>query len=392
MPRFVVHERAVEGPATHVLVIGVGKYPHLLRGEAPCQNPDGMGQLSSPPISAREIAKWFITEYGDQGRPLGSLALLTSEREERPFVNPASGASFALDEANAANAEEAIRQWKARSDTHAANRLFFYFCGHGVSQGNDLALLMADFGADEENPLQGAIDFRRLMGGLKRCRATEQVFFLDACRSNSDVLIGNSDGYAGRVPLLPGRRAGDLPRQLAVPYYATLAGERAYARPNTVSLFTEALLKSLRGAAGDNSADEQVWCVPTSRLQEAVDHFMKQPVFAGEMAGVQVPVTGELPVFNIHYLTGTPQVPVYVTCEPPADNQVAEFVCLQEGTEKARRTLNQIDPEKPLLEWFLHLPYGEYEFRAEIAARAEARSTRATVRPVFRRVPLRLAR
>ena len=48
-------------------------------------------------------------------------------------------------------------------------------------------------------------------------------------------------------------RPRDLPRRLHVPFYATLAGDRSHARPGQASLFTAALLKSLRGAG---SVDE----------------------------------------------------------------------------------------------------------------------------------------
>lgn len=387
MPRFVVHEVPVDGPCTHALVIGVGKYPHLIGGETPCQNPDGMGQLSSPPISARELAGWFITDYHDPDKGLASVALLLSDPNPQPFVNPKTNQQHDVEDATGDNVQTAITEWKARADSDPGNRVFFYFCGHGVSEGDDFALLTSDFCSDDNNPLQGAIDFRRLTGGLKKCKASEQVFFVDACRANSDALIGQSDGFAGRVPLLPGLRPPELPRRLHVPYFATLAGDKAYAREDSVSLFTEALLKGLRGAASDDPEGE--WRVTTSRLQEAIDHFMKQPIFAGEIAGVQVPVTGELPVFELHHLTREPEVPVYVGCEPAADNELAEFICLSGGQEKARRALAQVDPGDPEREWSLNLTYGDYEFRAEFAAGGAPRSKAITVRPAYRRVPLR---
>jgi len=390
MSRFLVHEAPVVGPSTQVLIIGVGKYPHLIGGESPCQNPDGMGQLSSPPVSARELATWFIAAYNDPAKELAGVALLLSEADPQPFRNPKTNESFDVEEATADNAEAAIREWNDRADSDPGNRLFFYFCGHGVCEGEDMALLTSDFCSDDHNPLQGALNFRLLRSGLKRCSASEQVFFIDACRANSDVLIGDSEGFAGRVPLLPGRRPVDLPSVLAVPYYATLAGNRAYARENRVSLFTEALLRSLRGAASDDpEGPAGDWRVNTTRIQEAIDHFLKEPVFAGEIAGVQVPVTGQLPVFVFHHLTGQPEVPVYVGCETREENVLAEFVCVQGGVEKARRGRTDIDPADPLCEWSLPLPFGDYAFRAEFPAGQPRSIASFPVRPVYRRVTLR---
>jgi hypothetical protein len=389
MPRFVVHEAQVDGPGTHALIVGVGKYPNLIGGETPCQNPDGMRQLSSPPMSARALATWFIGDYHDPNNPLASLALLVGEKDPQPFQNPKTDQAQDLEDANGDNIEVAIKEFKARANTDGGNRLVFYFCGHGVSEGDDYALLTSDFCSDDDNPLQGAIDFRKLAGGLKKCAASEQAFFVDACRSNSDVLIGESDGFAGRVPLLPGTRPAELPKRLSATYFATLAGDKAYSRPNSVSLFTEALLRSLRGAASDNPQDDE-WRVNTVRLQEAISHFMKERIFAGEVAGVQVPVANELAAFELHHLTAEPEVPVYVGCDPDTDtNELAEFVCLVGDQERDRRPLAGVDPAEPKKEWALSLRHGDYLFRAEFAGGPARASSVVNVRPIHKRIGLK---
>jgi hypothetical protein len=370
------------------LIIGVGKYPNLIGGETPCRSPDGMRQLSSPPISARALATWFISDYHDDAKPLASLALLVSDKDPQPFTNPKSGQAHDLEDANGDNIELAIAEFKARADSNPADRLFFYFCGHGISQGEDYALLTSDFCSDENNPLRGAIDYRKLASGLKRCAASEQVFFVDACRSNSDELIGQSEGFAGRVPLLPGTRPAELPKRLSAAYFATLAGDKAYSRPDSVSLFTEALLRSLRGAASDNPREGK-WRVNTARLQEAITHFMKEPDFAGTVVNVQVPVANELADFELHHLTTEPEVPVYVGCDPDADsNELAEFVCLVGDQERDRRPLIGVDPADPKKEWVLSLAHGDYRFRAEFAGGSSRDSTVINVRPTYKRIGL----
>ena len=37
--------------------------------------------------------------------------------------------------------------------------LSFFFCGHGIAKGQDLALLLPDFAAVDKSPLHGAFDF-----------------------------------------------------------------------------------------------------------------------------------------------------------------------------------------------------------------------------------------
>ncbi|WP_406334887.1 caspase domain-containing protein [Streptomyces sp. NBC_00203] len=383
----IVHLEEDTGlPRTHALVIGVGKYPHLAGGEAPVADSDGMRQLSSPPVSARALATWLLAEYNDPQRPLGSVALLLSEEQQAPFKDPRTQTAHDVDVATIDNILAAITEWYDRGDSNVDNRLVFYFCGHGVSQGDDMALLAADIFADEHNPLNGALDFGGLMNGLKRCKASQQVFFVDACRSNSDVLIGSSGTrFAGRTPLGAGARPLDLPRRFHIPYYATLAGDRSHARPGQVSVFTEALLKSLAGAASDDPEGD--WRVNTSHLLEAIDHFMHQPQFAGAVAGVQVPSVGELPVFILHELPGPPVVPVYVSCECAQENADAEFVCREDGHECLRRAPGDVNEADPQSEWAIELRFGNYDFEARLGER-DVRTKSITVRPVFRRVHL----
>ncbi|MER5466051.1 caspase family protein [Streptomyces sp. NPDC002668] len=386
MAGFAIHlDENVGPPCTHAMVIGVGKYPHLAGGETPTANSDGMRQLSSPPLSARAFATWLLAEYDGPQKPLGSLALLLSEDAPVPFMNPRTGTAHDVEFANIDNIFEAVKEWNARGQSHDDNRLIFYFCGHGVSQGDDMALLASDVFADKDNPLNGALNFKELMNGLKKCRAGQQVFFVDACRANSDVLIEQAGNFAGRVPLAAGTRPTGFVRRLHIPYYATLDGERSHARPGQVSLFTEALLKSLAGPGSDNTEGD--WRVITSRLHEAIDHFMKQPQFAGAIAGVQVPTVGEMPVFDLHQLREVPIVPVYVGCSPPHDNAAAEFTCRQPGRADLRRTAADTDGENPDSEWSLELAFGLYEVEAKVSAQ-DVRTRSIEARPPFRRIGL----
>ncbi len=109
MDKYLIHELAVDGSATHVIVIGIGAYPHLLGGSgSETEYPDGMGQLTSPPVSAREIAKWFIKYFNHPEKPLSSVSLLLSEREPSSFTNPITHDEFSIETATFSAVDEAI--------------------------------------------------------------------------------------------------------------------------------------------------------------------------------------------------------------------------------------------------------------------------------------------
>ena len=186
-------------------MIGIGQYPHLIGGDAPAQKTDGLRQLSSPPISARAMAEWLLQDYHCPGKELASLSLLTSEPESAPFIDPKTGTVRNVPIAETATIVAAVKEWKRRGDSSADNRLIFYYCGHGISEGDDMALLAREFSLDDDNPLESALDFRKLVDGLRKCQASQQIFLVDACRASSDVLISQTGGaFAGQVPLLGG--------------------------------------------------------------------------------------------------------------------------------------------------------------------------------------------
>jgi hypothetical protein len=375
-----VHEKAVDGPATHAIVIGVGAYAHLAGGRGVLsRHHDGMGQLTSPPVSARRLARWLIEQLDDPAKPLASVSLLVSERTGRPFRNPVTRKDVRVQAATIDNVDAALAAWRAAGDENPDNRLLFFFSGHGIAQGPDTALLLADFGARPHNALDGAIDFAEFHLAMDTCAARQQCYFVDACRASSDTLI-ETLRYKGR-PIFQAdvRQPRPWGPREAPTYYSTLAGEDAYGRPNQPSPFTEALLHALDGAGADDSEGD--WRVTTTRLKEAIDYEMKRLVDAGGRR-VQVPAANDLTTFFLHHLAGTPKATVFVGCRPEQAAEDAELTCIAGGRVRARRA-----PAPG--EWEVRLPAGAYEFVAESRSGGfPRRSLDAYIRPIYRRIPL----
>ena len=260
--RFLVHDVPAPGPATHAIVIGVGAYPHLLGGTGTrTADHDGMAQLTSPPLSARRLAK-LIEKFRDPTKPLSSVSLLLSEKEPKPFVAP-NGAESAVETANADNVTAAIKDWFNRANTDFQNLMLFFFCGHGISAGTETALLMSDYGADPLSALDGAINFRLLRLATQQCRATEQCFIVDACRASSDTLV--SAEFAGRVVIRARPRIPTWPPRRFPVFYASSKGDKAYGFPDQPTAYTNALLKTLDHFGGDD--EEGDWRVGTHRIR-----------------------------------------------------------------------------------------------------------------------------
>ncbi|WP_311732527.1 caspase family protein [Sphingomonas sp. BK580] len=303
-------DKSVAGPATHVLIVGVGDYPHLPGGasEVKARFDDGMKQLSSPPASARAFADWVISHLSSPVRPLATVELLLSE-PNLAYSPPARGGRKAPDAVAGPAAVQAISdaalRWKARGDAEPGSLLIFYFCGHGFSKGTDFALVASDFGGNAGLPMLGLIDLPRFLAGMIDCGSTDQCYFIDACRTATGSLI-EMNNYQGNT--LVQKLGAVTPGVAQCVYYSTLGGTRAHGRKGRPSFFTQALLKALAGVAASN--DDGDWRVKTARLFEALAHLMLN--FPAPGRKVQSPQSGSQVQFELHRIQGDPELPFLV--------------------------------------------------------------------------------
>lgn len=382
----LIFTEQVDGPAAHALVIGVGYYHHLPGGSGRLYpHHEGLGQLSSPPTSARDFADWLLKEYHNPAKKLASLELLISEPEGSAYRLP-DGSEENVERARFDPVRDALLRWNQRGDENPENLLIFFFCGHGVSRGYATSLLMEDFGENPFNPLERALSFREFYEGMDICQSRRQCYFIDACRKASPALITRYNNYTGQ-PVIPGSAylAGSAPRTAPI-FYATIPGEVAYGRVNQSSVFTDALLKALKGAGSNDLDEEGVWRVDTNTLNQGLDYLLRRTL--GDSLGMgQVISVDELVNFTLHYLESDPLVPVTIGCKPKEANLTASLGYYQEPAPNPilRPGLEEQD-------WQLELQLGEYRFFAEFPNQEyKEDKVDRMVSPPFRKVTLKVS-
>jgi len=357
------HSVARRGPSTHAIVIGIGKYFHLPGGGGPkTRYDDGMEQLSSPPRSARTFADWLIRHYDNPKAPLSTVALLVSK------AGAASNAAR-IQGATAADVVPAIRAWKDRSD-HEDDVMMFFFCGHGMAQGTDSSLLLADYGADDNSPYDGAIDLGRFLVGMERAAATHQIYFIDACRASSDSFAGARGGSTGvsvimADPLLSNPKINPV-------FFSTLAGAQAYGRKGKVSVFTEALMKGLKDwGANDFNGGWEIW---TDGLSHALKFHMDRAGFGKK----SVPNIGNMSSFAFHNVTGIPKALAIVEPRQPLFGGTFVLSC-RDAADVPQRVPGTAAP------WEFELTAGRYKFQVG-TPQATSPVKEREIRPPYRRV------
>ncbi|MEJ8307984.1 hypothetical protein [Agrobacterium larrymoorei] len=375
-PDALVFEAKGDGPRTHVLIVGVGHYPFFRAGGPNADESSRLGQLASSTVSARMLARWFIEKYSYPPAELGSLALLLSEIEPRPFET-ASG-KCNVPQATYDTFAAAARAWHSRGACDEGNRLIFLFFGHGFGYGVLTSLLFADFDFRRLDAWESALDLGKFLGGMETCAAAEQIYFIDACRRpHGDLLppgaaIGRSPVHAKALP-----REGFSTVRNAPLIFSTGDEQPARGRKDGASVFTDAFMKTMNGmGARDDNGD---WRVNNYSLLEAMSHVslrLTQNFFPEP----QQPQGGQSRGFDFHYLAEDPISPIYLmrnhgACGP---GELHYSVC---GKPMVRTCGNEE------YEVELSLPFGGYDFTLKIGDVELARA-RQRAAPTFKKARL----
>ncbi|MFT3678681.1 MAG: caspase family protein [Ferruginibacter sp.] len=307
-------------PQTHVFVIGIGGYPYLDKGIRATPQLSGaarqLGQLSSPGYSARAFCETVLDleNAGNWQQPLGSLEVLLSPHPEDTISLP----GLTNEAATLQNIKDAYWRWKARCDTNADNIAVFYYCGHGLDNGEHF-LLTEDFGRNPHNPWEGTIAFDSTRRAFFSCKAKTQLFFVDACRQLTPDMLST------QLPLNPIEQPNLFSKDCLynLTQKAAAANESAYGRKNEISYYTSALIGALKGNAAE--ADEDGWCIQLSGIATKMNELIQAA--APESGFFQRCVNFTSDSTIIVRLSRPPQVKVKVMCNPTVALEKATLYC-----------------------------------------------------------------
>jgi len=266
-------------PGTHVLIVGIGAYTHLIGGAAPGTRTFGMEQLSSPPVSAKAMIDWFVgplvapesSGFRNVQSPLLSLEALIASDTPTSVQSP--GGMVLLDGATLDQVRVAYGRWRDRLIKHPRSTGIFYFCGHGLSAAKQYALCQ-DFLAYEGAPFEKAFDINATLTGLGKEAVDSDIhFWFDACRAvSAEMLLSVGGRPMGLTALLATDETVERSHSFL---QATGEGKLAFSKKNKVSRFTQALLNSLGGYAGESRPGNK-WEISSNELHKAVSGFLKE--------------------------------------------------------------------------------------------------------------------
>ena len=296
----------VDGPATHVLIVGVGAYQSAK-----------FKTLTSTTVSARAVADWFVdgekARFQNKDCPLGSVAVLLSE----PGA-PGGLASYAGGEVPRATfeqTEKAVDAWVDRINTNKDNFAILYVASHGESFLSKTAILFEDCGLNENNRTKNISKIDALAASLENAVPIAQLLLFDCCRAPTSLELPWTADFGDNLIVLT-RDADDhgQPRKQWM-IAATSDGEVATGRTNKTTLFADALINALDGVAADPAEDD--WPVRPGLLVDKIDSLLALHRLPNEKA--QTPSGRMAGSFEITFAGEKPEVPVYVSFSDPAE-------------------------------------------------------------------------
>jgi hypothetical protein len=363
-------------PSVHALIVGVSDYgPYLPSSsdQAPSAGPPtfGMRSLTAPAASAAAVFEWLVCNQSYLPYPLGTCRLLLApSAAERARLKLAPEHKWST--ANKDSFVEAVCDWRDDASQRPGHITLFYFSGHGVQlQYDKQVLLFPGFGrpGDRTPALWEGVLLDQILSGMAPSSAREnvantQLYFIDACRNPIDYFKIHQE-YSN-VPDLWQSSKIDHDNRYSSVFHATEYGSEAYAIPNDVTVFAQALIDCLSGLAGveddyDPATDKSIWWVTANSLNQAIHYSIQRVSEAHKLPPQQVNATGKLANVRIVRLPDAPLFPVCLRAVPSGADKLANMeVCDEYGNPLPNQKYAQPLQKHPI---WTELPGGTYKVR-----------------------------
>lgn len=348
----LVFQKNRTGPATHAVVIGVGRFPFLNGTQAKLMAElRAVEPVTSPPNNALAMAAWLIEAAEQLVPPLASVELLVSPVEDTTARLP--GSEQDIEPATGDRVEDALLAWLGRCETDPGNLGFFFGSSHGM-QSQEHVLLLEDAGAKPTDPWRNMLSLNHLHRNLYNTVHKRSLIFADCCRNLLEGGISSLDDFSGRrignITQQDYARARNDPGRFVYMLRASPPGVVAKAWKGGLGFLTEALLRCFSGGAG-RKTPTYGWCISPERLRRWVEDVGRYGLGYSDAHFRPLDDDNIWDNQPILRLTGKPRFPVRVREADPQDLGRASLVLAHDPTAFRQERAPDLDHQKPLACW-----------------------------------------
>ena len=334
-------------PRTRALVVGAGRYPHA---KGTHSNLPTLNDLSGVGHSIREFVAKLVRDWGnDLIAPLGTVDLLLSDaaypggaRWRTLGVLGEAPDGTRLEAPTLANVNGALTTWL--QDANTGDHLLFLCCGHGFWK-DERCLVLADFGANVNNPWTSVIALDSFALGLRQQPPRTQWLFFDCCSDIPEPVL-TSLGLVGDPLIgLTVKGLATAQQQFGPVSQFGLAsstiGTQAFGIPDRPSRFCEMLIDALDGA-GAVHHQHGIWWVDHRGIEDAVSSYavrkpdLQDPAFYEFVTPISSDALGRM---RFRRIADEPRSRLVAVSIPPIALKNATIVIKRKGTDQPSHTL-----------------------------------------------------
>jgi hypothetical protein len=358
-------------PGTHALICGIGDYPYLGGGRDVSAPFSGFSErLASATRTATDLHEWLVKHADDLAAPLATSRLL---------IAPTGGDAPQTESPTLYNFLRAATAWRDDAAGHREGLAIFYIAGHGLMLTRaDQLVLLHDFAEGVGSILRNAINVGSVWQGMAPTTslteiARTQLYFVDtgaSIESLPDNLVGAHATQVFDSPLAS-------PEDRVAITFTAAAGHAVYGKIGGKTLFGEALIECLDGAAAEQ-LEAGEWGVTTAGLTSTIGVLLRERT-AEFGVDQDVSIGGLLGSALIARLPAPPRV--LVSIEVPDDARRTGRLSVRDSNLEPVFEQAAPFPATPIE---LQLPAGLYLFEVQSAEHGGARRMAQVLPPSAR--------
>jgi hypothetical protein len=334
--------QAAGSARTRALIIGAGLYPHA---QTATDARPKLKNLESVGPSIRTFVSKLLGEwFDDLTAPLGSVDLLLSDTAAPQGLTwPGFGrdgevaVGTVIDQPTLENVKKALSA--SLQGATVEDHFLFLCCGHGFWKTSSYFVL-SDFGANELNIWEAAINLDGFRTGLSQITARNQWLFFDCCKDIPEEIlktlsqIGTPLIETNAAEIAKANRKGSLSQY---GLSSAAIGLQAFGIPNKPSRFCEMLIDALDGA-GAVSKHEGKWHVDDHGIGRAVRSYAQRnpDLEDPDFYKGTIPISNDMPDrLRFRCTTEAPKSRLVVFSKPRTAMKAADLFVLRDGNPNA---------------------------------------------------------